>query len=135
MMRERPVLVYDGDCGFCRSCVERLRAVTGERVEYLASRDAAVRFPEITAEEFDEAVQFVGESGARGSGAEAVFRALATTTRTGRWLQGLHSKIPFFARLSEGLYRLVARNRGTLSRVTRLLSRAAGAKGSAGQRQ
>ena len=33
---EWPVLVFDGECGFCRVWVEYWKRLTGERVEYVA---------------------------------------------------------------------------------------------------
>ena len=30
----RPLLLYDGDCGFCRLWVSRWRGITGEHVDY-----------------------------------------------------------------------------------------------------
>ena len=33
--RSKPILVYDGECGFCRRWIERWRVVTGDRVVYL----------------------------------------------------------------------------------------------------
>jgi len=31
---DRPVLVFDGDCGFCRFWIERWRGATGGKVDY-----------------------------------------------------------------------------------------------------
>jgi len=46
------LLVYDGDCDFCRLWVERWRARTGERVAYEPFQKAAKRFPERPLERF-----------------------------------------------------------------------------------
>ncbi|MGH8048741.1 MAG: lipase maturation factor family protein [Chthoniobacterales bacterium] len=121
MNRERPLLIYDGDCGFCKLWIERLRVMTGERVEYRASQEAAAEFPEVPVGEFDKSVQFIATDGARSSGARAVFRTLAAATWIGRVLLWLHAKVPPFAAVANGSYRLVAHHRMFFSRLTWLL--------------
>jgi predicted DCC family thiol-disulfide oxidoreductase YuxK len=116
-----PTLIYDGDCKFCTRWVERWRVTTGERVRYITSREAAKEFPEIAAQEFDEAVQWVGADGERLDGAPAVFAALATAPASGRTLLSLYNEKPWFARAADMAYRAVARNRIFFSRVTQLL--------------
>ena len=70
----RPLMIYDGDCGFCREWIARWRRLTGGRVDYATAREAAARFAEIPREEFDRAVQLVEPDGRVSSGAEAAFR-------------------------------------------------------------
>ncbi|HXS83566.1 MAG TPA: thiol-disulfide oxidoreductase, partial [Methylomirabilota bacterium] len=70
-MATRPVLIYDGDCGFCRRWVERWRGATGDAVDYETSAEAAPRFPEIPRERFAEAVVFVDGEAQATFGAEA----------------------------------------------------------------
>jgi len=55
----KPLMVFDGDCGFCRKWVNRWKFLTGDRVDYEPYQTAAVRFPEIPLEYFKESVQFV----------------------------------------------------------------------------
>jgi lipase maturation factor 1 len=120
-MARPPTLIYDGDCKFCARWVERWRVTTGDRVRYISSQEAAEEFPEIAAQEANEAVQWVGADGERLSGAAAVFAALATAPAGGRTLLSLYDEKPWFARGADTAYRTVARNRIFFSRVTRLL--------------
>jgi lipase maturation factor 1 len=117
----RPTLIYDGECGFCARWIERWRVTTGDRVEYLTSREAASKFPAISEGEFSEAVQWVGENGERLSGAPAVFAALSTASASARTLQFLYRETPPFARAVDASYAVVARNRMLFSRLTRWL--------------
>ena len=73
----RPLLVYDGDCGFCRRRVERWRVRTGARVEYAPYQEAAPRLPQVSIDEFERSVQLLDLDGRVYSGALAVFRVLA----------------------------------------------------------
>jgi predicted DCC family thiol-disulfide oxidoreductase YuxK len=113
--RERPVVVYDGDCVFCMRQVERLRRHAGSTVDLAPYQDAAPRFPSVPAEAFRRSVVLVDTDGRVYDGAEAVFRALAAGPRGGAGLWCYRS-LPGFAALSEGVYRWVARNRGKLPR-------------------
>src|SRR6266508_2798269 len=49
---EKPLLLFDGDCGFCKRWVERWKSLTGHRVDFAPSQEAGPRFPEIAAAEF-----------------------------------------------------------------------------------
>ena len=116
-MAARPVLIYDGDCGFCRRWVERWRGATGEAIEYATSAEAAPRFQAIPRERFAEAVVLVEPDGRVTFGAEAVFRALATAP--GRaWPLWTYEHVPGVAAASSFVYAQVASHRPALSRVS-----------------
>src|SRR6266567_2954148 len=119
--RGKPILVYDGECGFCRRWIERWRVVTGDRVVYLTYQTPGLleRLPSVTREAAAQAVQFVEPDGPVTHGAEAVFRALARVPRW-RWLRAFY-RLPGAAAVSERLYRWVARHRALLSRLDRWL--------------
>ena len=121
-MRERPVLLFDGNCGFCRFWIERWRRETGDAVEYAPYQEKAAEFPEISVPEYEKAVQLIMPDGKVYSAAEAVFRTLALVGKD-RWLKWFYEKIPVFRALSEGAYRLVANNRVFFSKVTHLVFR------------
>ena len=117
----KPVMVYDGDCNFCKLWIKRWQQTTGDRVEFVPFQDPTVaqRFPEIPKSAFEEAVHLILSDGTIVSGAEAAFRTLAQNpemTWFSEWY--CHSKV--FRRVSEGFYRFVAGHRTTFSFLTRL---------------
>ena len=116
----KPLLIFDGDCGFCRRWIRRWKSETGEAVDYAPSQEAAARFPEIPPQAFARSVQLVLPSGEVLEGARAVFRALAETPRR-RWPWAAYRRITGFAPAAEVAYRLVARHRGTASVLTSVL--------------
>ncbi len=116
---KRPVLVFDGDCGFCRRWVWRWKALTGDAVEYAPYQSAAARFPRISEQRFAGAVHLIEPGGQSYSGAEAVFRLLASAGR--RWPLWAYRRVPGAARASEAFYALVARQRPLFSRLTQIL--------------
>jgi predicted DCC family thiol-disulfide oxidoreductase YuxK len=117
---KRPILIYDGDCGFCVFWIERWKKTTGDRVEYAPFQEVAKNFPNIPRENFVKSIQLVLPSGKVFSGAHAVFRALACA-RKERWMLWVYRKIPGVAIFAELFYMLVAGNRGVFSLMIRLL--------------
>ena len=117
---ERPTLLYDGACGFCRRWIERWREITGDRVVYASSREAGHYFPQVDPAVYANSVVFVDAAGAVTLGAEAVFRALAYAPG---WsvLLWLYQRVPVFRVASETAYTNVATRRLRFSRVTQLL--------------
>jgi lipase maturation factor 1 len=116
----RPVLLYDGDCGFCRLVVARWRDAWAVRIEVMPAQSVGIRFPEIPRDALARAVHLVTPDGRVASGAAAV---LKTQALCGRWRPGwwLYRHAPGFAPVAEAGYRLVARHRGAMSLVTRAL--------------
>ncbi len=119
-MSRRPVLLFDGECGFCRLWVERWRALTGEAVEFAPYQTAGARFPKLAVAELERAVHFIAPGGEVARGAEAVFRVAAAAPGWG-WLARLYAAVPPFAAASEAAYDFVARRRPRFSALTRAL--------------
>jgi len=103
------VLVYDGDCAFCRYCVGYAAAVAGERVSFRPFQEAAVDYPEVPIEDFRASIQLFTPHG-RSSGADAAFRVLALQARLAGW-HWCYRHLPLFATLAEFVYRWTARHR------------------------
>jgi predicted DCC family thiol-disulfide oxidoreductase YuxK len=107
-----PLLIYDGNCAFCRIWIDYWKLLTGDRVEYAASQDMRDRYPQISAKAFSESVQLVRADGTVVSGARAVAETLG--------LENSYDRARLLAWLSEATYRLVARHRDFFYQVTRL---------------
>ena len=59
----KTLLIYDGDCDFCRRWIERWREITAGAVDYEELAGAAVRFPEIPRDAFVHAVKLIETDG------------------------------------------------------------------------
>ncbi|MCC7374410.1 MAG: DUF393 domain-containing protein [Verrucomicrobiales bacterium] len=116
----RPVVIYDGDCGFCRRCVAKLKRLTANQIECLDRLDpqCLARFPTLSPAALATSVHFVGIDGRVAQGAEAMFRAAALNSRW-RWPLRAYLKSRFLARAAETSYRFVANHRMLVSRLTR----------------
>src|SRR5207237_9580817 len=72
----KPLMIWDGECHFCRRWIERWREITAGEVEYAPYREIADRFPEIPREQFQRSVVYIDETGQVFVAAEAVYQSL-----------------------------------------------------------
>jgi predicted DCC family thiol-disulfide oxidoreductase YuxK len=117
----KAVLIFDGECNFCRLWVNRWRISTSDQVDYIPFQDPQVaqRFPELPRQGFETAVHLIEIDGSVYSGAEAAFRALAHSPHDPLLLEW-YLRWPSFRRFTETSYRFIARHRGLFSAITRL---------------
>ncbi|MFQ5551302.1 MAG: thiol-disulfide oxidoreductase DCC family protein [Gemmatimonadales bacterium] len=108
---DRPVIVYDADCGFCVRCVGVLNRWVGSgKLEYLPLQDG--RAETLTGrcrEDLMAAMHYVDSTGTVASGARALVAALEST-----WLGRLGAtfmRFPGVGRVAEWLYDRIAANR------------------------
>jgi predicted DCC family thiol-disulfide oxidoreductase YuxK len=113
----RPLLVYDGDCGFCVYSVRYWHKLTCDRVIYQPYQEVAAQYPSIPLSDFQRAVQFITPDGHRASAAEASFLTLSHAPGKGFWL-ALYRKLPGFAAVSELAYPFVAAHREVFYRIS-----------------
>jgi predicted DCC family thiol-disulfide oxidoreductase YuxK len=110
--REKPLLIYDGRCGFCKIWIDYWKQLTGDRVDYAASQDVRDQFPGIPPTSFSESVQLVRTDGSVAGGARAVFETLG--------LERAYERSRILAWLTERAYRIIARHRDFFYWMTRL---------------
>jgi lipase maturation factor 1 len=115
----KPLMIFDGDCNFCRRWISRWQESTGDCVDYIPLQAPRVgeEFPELSREGLEAAVHLIEPSGAVWRGADAVFRALACRRRWPLWM---YQNVPGAAWFCDRAYRLVARHRAFFSFFTRL---------------
>jgi predicted DCC family thiol-disulfide oxidoreductase YuxK len=107
----KPVLVWDGRCGFCKIWIDYWKQLTGDRIEYRTSQESAVEFPQIDPKAFSQSVQLVRPDDSVASGARAVFESL-DMLRT-------YESSRIFSSIAEAAYRFIARRRELFYHLTR----------------
>jgi predicted DCC family thiol-disulfide oxidoreductase YuxK len=120
---DQPLLVFDGDCAFCKAWAEYLKRGTGERVLYAPYQEVGSRFPRISPAEFTASVKLILPDGEVRSGAQAVFSAFQEMPGR-RWMLELYHRVPGAAAISEAAYRVIARHRSLAYRATKQIGRA-----------
>src|SRR6476646_2638038 len=116
----KPLLIWDGDCDFCRLWIERWREMTAGKVDYTTYQEAGDHFPEIPPDEFNRSLVLIQPDGTVSFASEAVYRSLAYR-RSREWLAWSYHHVPGFSAVSETVYGFIARHRKFASAITRLL--------------
>lgn len=112
-----PLLIYDGDCGFCKRWIARWRKLTGNRVSYRPFQEFEDQFPGISRAAFEASVQLIEPNGEILTGADAVFRALDYAEPKPKllWFQ----RFPGFMPIARRAYSFIASHRMLFSWLTR----------------
>jgi lipase maturation factor 1 len=116
----QPLLVYDGDCAFCRYWAQYWQRLTGDTVRYRPYQEVAAEYPDISIDQFKRAVQYITPDGRHASAAEAGFLTLSHARGKGFWL-ALYKQLPGFAAVSESCYAFMAAHRSAFYRMSLLL--------------
>lgn len=119
-LTDSDVVIYDGECNFCRSQVRNLERLDwgGRRLAFLSLHDPRVgeRYPDLTKARLMEQMYVVDQSGNRHGGADAV-RYLSRRLPT-LWVAAPILHLPGTAGLWRWLYRQVAKRRYKLAGKT-----------------
>jgi len=116
----RPLLVYDGDCGFCGYWARYWEKLTGASVDYKPYQEVAAQYPAIPLASFQRAVQYFTPDGQHASAAEASFLVLSHARGKRIWLT-LYRRLPGFATIAERAYAFTAAHRPAAYRISLLL--------------
>lgn len=111
-----PMMIWDGECSFCRLWIDWWKRRTGDCVSYQPLQIAGFRFQDVPAEGFKEAVAFIAPDGSIFWGAGAVFASLKCKTSLPLIA---YKRIKPFRWLSEKIYHLVSVNRDGLYWLSR----------------
>jgi predicted DCC family thiol-disulfide oxidoreductase YuxK len=106
------VLVYDGDCGFCRRSVRVLQRI-GPDADMVPWQSADLAGLGLTEVQAADAVQWVAADGAISSGHAAIAAALITARGVWR-IVGRVMLLPGISWIGARVYRLVADNRSRI---------------------
>ena len=112
-MRPRPILLYDGDCGFCTTSARFIERRIPTGAEITPYQFADLQALGTTAERTAHEVVWVARTGRTYGGAQAIARLLMDAG--GLWrILGAIGTLPPISWLAAGVYRLVSKNRHRL---------------------
>lgn len=109
-MSNRPVLVYDGDCGFCTTCVRFVERRIRPRCTVSPWQFTDLKALGVPQERAEHEVLWITPAGTVYGGAQAVAKLLMSAR--GPWsVPGALLTLPPFRQAAHAVYRLVADNR------------------------
>ncbi len=117
---EKPLLIYDGECSFCRRWIIRWKQKGEDRFDTKPYQELEDEFPEIDRHLFQTSIQLILPNGDVYAGSAAAFRALSHKPAY-KFLLFCYHYLPGFAWLSDCFYKWVAAHRSGLSRWMNLL--------------
>ena len=115
---DKPLMAWDGDCGFCHYWVIKWMKLTGKKVEYKPFQEAYKDFPDIELKYFKQAIRFIDVDGKIYTGPAAVFQALHKYGRKWRWVMPIYRNFWPFRFASDHHYAFVSRNRTRMYGIT-----------------
>jgi len=116
--RDKPVMAWDGECGFCHYWVIKWKKLTGDRVIYKPFQEVFQDFPDIELKYFRQAIRFIDTDGRIYTGPAAAFQALHLYANKWRWVMPIYRSFWPFRFLSDRFYAFVSRNRVRMYEIT-----------------
>ena len=109
-----PVLAYDGDCGFCQTSVDRIRALASPTLEAVPWQFLPAEATAPHLERLDEEVLLLRGDTVLAGGADALARYVATSPSPAYRLLAAVVRLPGIRFCARAVYRWVSRNRHRL---------------------
>lgn len=119
--RERPVMVWDGRCGFCKYWISVWKSKTGEKLLYQTYQESASDFGDIPEEKFREAVRLIEQDGQVYGGPDAAFRSMFYYPQPITFWHKLYRKVWLFRKISDYGYWFVTSHRPFMLTLSKMM--------------
>ncbi|MFH9084088.1 thiol-disulfide oxidoreductase DCC family protein [Streptomyces sp. NPDC017673] len=106
-----PVLVYDGDCGFCQTSVDRIRALAAPALEAVPWQSLPTESTAPYLERLDREVLLLHRGSVLAGGADALARYVGTSPSPAYRALAALVRLPGIRACARVTYRWVSRNR------------------------
>ena len=113
------ILIWDGDCGFCKFWKTRWQQKTEGKVAFETYQNSSKKFSDIPLKEFKKASRLIEIDGKIYSGPDSAYRSLWHAGNK-KWHQ-LYSSNHIFRNLSDNGYNHIAKNRSFYFKLTKIL--------------
>jgi predicted DCC family thiol-disulfide oxidoreductase YuxK len=114
-----PILVWDGECKFCKWWKTRWELKTKNQLDFKTYQEVASQFQDIPLKEFKKASRLIETDGAVYSGPDSAYRSLYISGNK-KW-HHWYSKNSWFEKLSDLGYNHIAKNRNFYYKATVIL--------------
>lgn len=113
---EKPLCIWDGECGFCKIWIDKWKKQTTPRVKFMPYQEAIKFIQEIPENEFRKEMKLITPEGAVYGGAHAVFQILSYTQNK-KWMLWIYENIPLADKFFDFIYSIIANNRAFFYRL------------------
>tara|TARA_B110000046_G_scaffold57595_2_gene64444 strand:- start:123661 stop:124143 length:483 start_codon:yes stop_codon:yes gene_type:complete len=113
----KPLMVFDGNCGFCKYWVIRWKRLSGLGVNYKSYQEVESDFEDIAEYHFKEAVRYIDLDGKIYTGPDAAYITYFNKDKV-KFLHLWYTNKSWFRNFSDYAYQFVADNRNTMSKIT-----------------
>ncbi len=110
-------MVFDGDCSFCIYWIIKWKKISADSIAYVSYQEAHNSFKDISIESFKEAVRLIETDGTVFSGADAAYYTYYLKGKF-KFLHLWYQKYHWFKRLSDFIYRWIAKRRNFMFKLS-----------------
>jgi len=115
----KPVLVWDGDCTFCKFWKTRWELKTKGKIKYVTYQEIGNHFKDIPLKEFKKSSKLIEPTGKIYNGPDSAYRTLSIAGNK-KW-HIWYKKSRWFCYVSDHAYNHIAKNRSFYYKITTLL--------------
>lgn len=112
----KPILVWDGDCTFCKFWKTRWELKTKQKIKYATYQEVSNCFKDIPLKEFKKSSKLIETNGNVYNGPDSAYRSLFVAGNK-KWHQLYHYS-SLFQKISDHAYNHIAKNRSFYYKVT-----------------
>ena len=116
---KKPMLVWDGDCGFCKFWKTRWELKTNGQIEFRTYQEVAKNFPDIPLKEFKKASKLIEPNGQVYNGPDSAYRSLYYSGN--KIWHNLYASHKIFQSISDHAYNHIAKNRSFYFKITKIM--------------
>ena len=118
---KRPMMVWDGECNFCKYWISIWKSKTGENISYETYQNVITDIPDIQEQFFEKAVRLIELDGRIFGGPDAAFRSmLYYKTPVGLWHR-LYHRFWLFRKISDYGYKFVTEHRTFMLTLSKMM--------------
>ncbi|WP_310992677.1 thiol-disulfide oxidoreductase DCC family protein [Aequorivita marina] len=114
----KPLLVWDGACGFCKYWVTHWKFKTGNRVNYSPYQEVAHLVKGIPIKEFKKASRLIETDGSIYSGPNSAYRSFVYFKKPSYFWNKLYARSKTFTFISDHSYNFIAKHRSFFFKLT-----------------
>ena len=117
---EKPMMVWDGECGFCKYWIINWKSKTGNNIEYKTYQEVASQYPDIPLKEFRKASRLIEPDGRVFSGPDSAFRSFTYFKPKVLIWHRWYSEYKWFTSLCDNAYNYIAKHRTFMFKLTNI---------------